>query len=347
MDLLREAEDVADGQDRAVVQDRLAGHAAEDLMLIGDEDLEIDLGRPVQDGHEIHLEPAVGGGKAPGLHVAVFRDMEGHVVQLVDLSVVEEHVLRGGGGVAETVADVEAEGHTVKVRIAAAPVPGIVVGPDAPAPVQGAEIRLGIKGIADAVVCHPARGPHAVDLLIIIKMLVLGPGGGDDHGLHIGLGEDDVAVEGLVLPEPLEVAGDAPLPRPRRKAHLEPFILVDGLAAAGIARQLQLAQGEGVEDRLRVLPRLFAQTQQGHGLQADIPVVGDGESTREVPAHDQVVVPLLDTPGRGLDPAAVVFLYQVPGPAGLGQVPPPVQQVSGRRHFVITHGCLLFFSTRS
>ena len=56
--------------------------------------------------------------------------MESDIVQLVCLAVVEDDVFRGGPGVAEAVADVEAETVAVYIGVARAPEPRVVVCPD-------------------------------------------------------------------------------------------------------------------------------------------------------------------------------------------------------------------------
>ena len=57
---LGEAEEVADGEDGAVVQDGLAAHAAEDLVLVGHQQPQVDFGRPVQDRRKVHLNRVPG-----------------------------------------------------------------------------------------------------------------------------------------------------------------------------------------------------------------------------------------------------------------------------------------------
>ena len=56
---LGKAHHVPDLNDGAVVQDGLARHAAEHLVLVGDYELVVKAGGPVQNGHEVHLKPAV------------------------------------------------------------------------------------------------------------------------------------------------------------------------------------------------------------------------------------------------------------------------------------------------
>ena len=63
MDLFREAHHVPQLQDGAVVQDGAAAHPAEDLVLVGDEDLEVEFGGAVENGGELRLEAAVGRGE--------------------------------------------------------------------------------------------------------------------------------------------------------------------------------------------------------------------------------------------------------------------------------------------
>ena len=90
MHILRKAHQIPDREHRAVVKHRPAAHPSEDLVLVAHDDFGVDLGRAVQHGDKIHLKPAVAGCEFPGLHVAVSGDVEGHVVQLVAYTVVEE-----------------------------------------------------------------------------------------------------------------------------------------------------------------------------------------------------------------------------------------------------------------
>ena len=98
--------------------------------------------------------------------------------------VVEQNILRSGGGVAKSVTDIKAKTVTVHRAGTGAPVPGVVIGPHAATPVQSAVVRSRVKGIDFAVKLHLATGTHTIDLLIIVERVrVLQPGRGDHHGV--------------------------------------------------------------------------------------------------------------------------------------------------------------------
>ena len=69
--------------DRSVIQHRLAGKPAENLMLIGFEQFEVRTGRPVQNGHKVHCKASVVGGKGPRreiiLPAVLHGDVEGQI----------------------------------------------------------------------------------------------------------------------------------------------------------------------------------------------------------------------------------------------------------------------------
>src|SRR5690606_39009988 len=119
---------------------RRAGEAAEDLVLDGAQQLQVDGAVPVDDRLEGHFEAAVIAGEGPGGAIeGSFRDVKGYPVELVGKAIEEDHVFGGRRGVAEAVADVETEGLSLGDAGGRAPVPDIVVGPDAAAPVEHAE----------------------------------------------------------------------------------------------------------------------------------------------------------------------------------------------------------------
>ena len=60
MHFFGEAHQVAEGYLRAVVENGFAAHLSEDLMLVGYEQLEIELCRAVEHRDEIRFKPPVG-----------------------------------------------------------------------------------------------------------------------------------------------------------------------------------------------------------------------------------------------------------------------------------------------
>ena len=127
-DLFGEAEEVSYGENGAVVQRDAAGEAAKNLMLVRFDDDRAGQRTPVEHGREVHVEAVVVAGEVPDVEIGiaalfVLRDVEFDRAQLVDPAVIEQDVFRRGGGVAEAVADVPAERHTVQLAGGAAPVP--------------------------------------------------------------------------------------------------------------------------------------------------------------------------------------------------------------------------------
>ena len=105
-------------------------------------------------------------------------------------------------GIAKAVAQVHPERHTVHIATGAAPVPGVLIGPHAPAPVQHRRSRLGVKPAGFPVKYHLARCAQAVDLLVVVKgARMSGKGRGNHHAVPRRAGERHTRGQGLVLPE--------------------------------------------------------------------------------------------------------------------------------------------------
>ncbi len=60
MHFFRKNKDVAELDLLSVIKDRVSGHTPEDLMLVGNDDLKIHLGKPVENRNELRLEASVG-----------------------------------------------------------------------------------------------------------------------------------------------------------------------------------------------------------------------------------------------------------------------------------------------
>ena len=88
----------------------------------------------------------------------------------MSLSFIKQHILRSIGSIAEAIADIEAKPLAFMQAGSRTPVPGILVGPDTPAPVQSAKAVLLVKTVFFCVEFHFAAGRHAVDLLVVIEM---------------------------------------------------------------------------------------------------------------------------------------------------------------------------------
>ena len=322
-------------------------------MLVGLDESHVRTARAVEHGGVVHLKAAVVAREGPGPHVvrrgpaAVAGDVEGDLAELVRPALVKEHVLARGARVAEAVADVEAEALPVDEPGGAAPVPRVFVRPHAAPPVEHGEAVRRVEGVGAVVVAvgHRALGTHTVDLLIVVEVLVLVKGRGDDHGLRRDVRERDLRVQralgakvfhlrdehaavSLILEENAVVPAGA--------AH------VAGLAALG---QADAAVGEGAHRAFRDLPALV-EIDEGDGVEPHVAVVRDGQGEGKVAVVDAVVVPLLDAHFAGLDVAAAIDGQQGLGVAGFGQAAARVEQGTALGDLMLIHASRSFLICR-
>ena len=165
------------------------------------------------------------------------------------------------------------------------------------------------------------------------------PGGRDHHGLHGRLLQPYVTGKGFPVAETVEMTGDAPAAFFGQERHLKALIGILCRPGIGVFRQLQLSHGEGGQYCLGVLPGMVAETKQRHGLQTDIAVVRNGEGSGKALSQHQIVIPLLDPPGRRLDTASLISLNHGAGPARFPQLSVRIQQMLSFCHFMISsHG---------
>src|SRR5690606_4099276 len=171
---------------------------AENLMLNRAQQDEIERRRPVNDRLETHLEASIIAGEAPGRAFIVLRrsgsgalrNVEGDPVKLVRAALMKNHVLACSRGIAEAIADIETEGTAVKQTRGRAPIPGVVVDPDAAAPVEHARGARRVEAVFDAPCLDLAARGHAVDLLVVIEGARRArEGRRNDHAVHLRLVE--------------------------------------------------------------------------------------------------------------------------------------------------------------
>ena len=165
--------------------------------------LEIKRSYSVDYRFKFHFKPSVIACKSPGLGIEVFAvsfgNIECHLIELVSFTVIKKHIFACRRGVAETVTDVEAEATAVvEDHLSASPVPGVVVSPDSPAPIKCCKrliffVKLPVQ-VAEA---HLSFCTHAVDLLIIVKMLILVKRSCNYHAFLGNVGQSDVKGEEL------------------------------------------------------------------------------------------------------------------------------------------------------
>ena len=297
--LLRKAQKVADVDLRAVVQHGPAGEPSEHLMLVGLQQLEVRTGRPVKDGREVHLEPPVVGGERPRAEIVLppvlHGDTEPHLAELVGPPAVEQHVLTGGVGVAEAVTDVEAKRFAVHDPVPVSPVPGVVISPNATAPIERTEACFRRKFKAAASERHHAGGGHAIDLLIVIECTGRIKGGCDHHGIHRRLSKCKFKFQRVFSKEARKPAGKAAFTGLHPKRHLHTLISIKRIARAACFGQPVFPHRERGKHRGGLFPRFF-KLQHRSGNQPHIGIVRNGERVDSLSAGEQGEVVLNVTP---------------------------------------------------
>ena len=123
------------------------------------------------------------------------------MLQLVKRSIIEQRVLRRSGGIAEAIAEVPAERHTVQFPRRARPVPRVVVGPHAAAPIQDGKESVGGQLEFLSAKLDPAGSAQAVDLLVVVKMAGLVEGRGNDNALNRLVRQRDDALDRIFSAE--------------------------------------------------------------------------------------------------------------------------------------------------
>lgn len=345
VDSLGEPEYVLDLDDGAVFQRRLARKFSEDLVWDHRKELEIEGRVAVDDGVEIHLESAVVAGESPVGHIVVFavllRNIEGDFVQFVALPVKEDHIFAGLVVVAEAVADVEAEFVSARQdRLQTAPVPSVVVRPDASAPVEGAEgLFVGAKAVLLVSQFEIPVGGHAVDLLIEIEVLVFLKGSGYHHTLLRLVGEGHIEDKVLLVVAELGVcAVETPLAVRILKSHLHLARLPGDVAGNRSKRKLHLAHREQERRALGDLPRP-GEVHHRRAESADISHIRDGQTQSAVVVSHIVVVPLLEPRFVRGDVFTVVLIHHLFGISRRLYVAFFVQKPGRFGNFSLLHDC--------
>ena len=322
-------------------------------MLVGLDEPHVRAARAVEHGGVVHLEAAVVAREGPRPHVvrrglsAVAGDVEGDLAELVCPALVKEHVLARGARVTEAVADVEAEFLPVHETRGAAPVPRVFVRPHAAAPVEHGEAVRRVEGICAVVVAvgHGALGAHAVDLLVVVKVLVFVKRRGDDHGLGRDVRERHLRVQRALGAEVFHLRDEHAAVSLifKQDAVVPPgAVHIAGLAALG---QADAAVGEGLHRAFRDLPPLV-EVEQGDGVEPHVAVVRDGQGQGKVAVVDAVVVPFLDAQLVGFDVIPAVDGQQGLCVAGLCQVAARVEQWAALGDLVLIHASRSFLICR-
>ena len=73
------------------------------------------------------------------------------------------------GAVTETVAEVETEGYAIQVAGRRCPVPGVVIGPHAAAPIQYSQVTFGLQDIVFSTEVETTAGWQTVELAVVVE----------------------------------------------------------------------------------------------------------------------------------------------------------------------------------
>ena len=78
---------------RSVIQNRFSVHAAEDLMLVGNQQLEIQFRCSIQYRCKFCFKTPVGRSKLLRIHISTLRNTESNIIQFMHNAVIEKNVL--------------------------------------------------------------------------------------------------------------------------------------------------------------------------------------------------------------------------------------------------------------
>ena len=260
--------------------------------------------------------------------------------ELVGPAAVKQHILAGGGGISEAIADVPAEGNAIHLPGGAAPVPCVVICPHAPSPVQHAEGVGGVKGVCLPPDTHRPGSPHTVDFLVVVEVAGLVKGRADDHGLLRLLRQQQVALDGVPVQEVLHAEGQFPAAGDMAEHQRMALAAAGGVSGGGGLRQARPAHGKGPHGAAGHLPPLI-KLQKGDGVQPHVAVVGNGQRHGKVVVGHEVVVPLLDAGGRSLDVRPAIDGQQALGVARLPEIALFVQKRCAGGDLMLHGGVLL------
>ena len=236
-------------------------------------------------------------------------------------SVIENHIFACRSGVAEAVADIVAEALAVNNSVARAPIPGVIVCPDASAPIKRSEVALGGEFDFSAAEFNISLGVHTVDFLIVIKSLfIVCPRRGDYHRVVIIIAfEENIKIQFsvkralLVMPHK---ASAALFVNERKAAIIRLFIDVSLCAVRG---HIQRAHRHYKGSHKIVFLVFIKIIERGVG-KSHISVVGNNSSKSiAVIVNDNIIIPFLDSHSVGFYVKRAVFRNKLVCPAGLEQ----------------------------
>lgn len=308
--MLRKGDHIADFQDGSVVQHGGSGKASEHLVAVIVHPKEPDFGFTVVDRDETQIKPSLAVTQMPGIHI-VFSQNKIHLSELVGSSPVKEYIFAGNIGVSEAAAQVEAEHFTVQPSAAVTPVPLVVEGPHAPAPVQDAEGILWVKGPFMAVSADITLCGHAVDLVVVVKGVPVFIKGQIHHqGIRILPFQLDPGIQ--ILPAAGQDAASAGGFKTHENIAVSVFVgkspmqIGERMVGLGVCGHMEGAEGEsqGAADIKIFFPLLKIKEHETDLARID--GVADGELETKMAVGDLVKIPLFDAPGESPDGSAVI-----------------------------------------
>ena len=319
--------------DASSIEEDVSREEPEDLMLVGTQDQEVGVAMAVIDGLKGDGDIARRAAELPGLQediaaALIHRNIEFDVVEFEGATRVEDHVLAGFGRIPEAIAEVPAKGLAIQKGIQGRPIPGVLIGPDSPAPIQNA-IATVVHVIDLFAELGIAAGFEAIDLLVVIEMPRLLEGGGDDHRIGEGLFEVDVAMEGFFLiAEFLHVAKEVTLLPFMTEFHGKALLLVFefDVSGGGAFRKRKTGLGEHADDRLGDVFGGAPEIEHRDRGHVHVAVVVDRQGNAVILVADIVIIPFLEARILGGHQGAVILLDEGEGIAGFGKVAVAIKQ---------------------
>lgn len=94
----------------SIIQHCRAAKITEYLVLIGNYDHCTCFGTAIENGLKYHLKTAIAGGDLPWLQIAVLRNVENYIIQLVRDTIIQQEIFTCRCGIPKAVTDIKAEG---------------------------------------------------------------------------------------------------------------------------------------------------------------------------------------------------------------------------------------------
>ena len=175
------------------------------LMLVRYDQFIIQTCESVQKRHKIHLKSSVTGSEFPRLAIIILRDYKGHIIDFVCHAVIEDHVFRSCFRISESIADIKPKCMSIYIAVPGTPVPSVIICPHTSSPVERSEMFFRVKFVPLSIIFCKTFRAHTIDFLVIIESSFFVPRCCDNHRIHLGLLQPDVAGEWLALIEVIKL----------------------------------------------------------------------------------------------------------------------------------------------